>query len=296
MSTPVRRFPTARHRHWNRYGVFLGVGAALLVAQLCPPTLHAAPTVENLRYILDIDSDAIGTLLEDHRVTDQSFVVASGPTSQDLGVPATAAIDAYVLLDDGSQVVSVDTTVELGGLLVEPGDLVRFDDGVWSLEADASALGLTSSANLDAATWIAGGYLVSFDLTLELQTVDAGTLIVDDDDLVRLEDAGFTALAFDGSAAGVPSAADLDAVWAFENSYYVSFDISGVIDGMSFDDEDLLVVGSDGTGWAMSGDIDALFLFLQGGFDMQAVHYKVSETPLFCDGFESGDASAWNNF
>jgi hypothetical protein len=77
----------------------------------------------------------------------------------------------------------------------------------------------------------------SFDVTVSLP----GVGVVDDEDVVRYS-GGIYTMAFDGSVAGVPSGVNLDAAHGVTSppGLLVSFDASGIVGGVYFDDEDVL--------------------------------------------------------
>lgn len=78
------------------------------------------------------------------------------------------------------------------------------------------------------------------------------------------------------------------------DKYHLSFDISGQIGALAFDDEDLMGVNQDGTGWFMSANLDGLYFNLGEGVDVEAYHFVVVESDIFSDGFESGTTAAWS--
>jgi hypothetical protein len=67
------------------------------------------------------------------------------------GVPATANLDA-VALYAGSLLLSFDTAFDVGGLHVEPEDLIRFDGASFTTFFDGSAAGVAPGLDLDGPT------------------------------------------------------------------------------------------------------------------------------------------------
>jgi len=222
-------------------------------------------------YSPDTTTDLSGTTLYDEDVAED---LAGNITLIDAGpIPAGTDLTAYHLLPSGDQLIAFDTTVLLSGTTFEPGDIARYNGTTYSMEFDASAEGVPSGVYVDALTMdFSNNLLMSFDTTVNL-----GVLTVDDEDLVVFTGSGFISF-FDGSSAGINEALDLDAAHLFNNGVLrMSFDGSGVVDSVSFDDEDVLQYyitndtwtlsynGSEQhTGW-LAADLDALFLqFLAG--------------------------------
>ena len=172
--------------------------------------------------------------------------LGGGITLPDLGIlPAGTDLTAYHQLLLGDQLLAFDTTVEVGGVLVEPGDVVRFDGFAFALEFDASNEGLPAGTYVDAVSADPMGLVLSFDTT-----VDFGAFFADDADLVRFDGVGFT-LFFDAMGVGVPAGLDLDGVHLLANdTFLLSFDTSGSLGGFAFDDEDIL--GFDPATWTWS--------------------------------------------
>jgi hypothetical protein len=146
-----------------------------------------------------------------------------------------------------------------------------FDGSDHSFVFDAAVAGLPENANVDAVGAVGAvgesGLLLSLDIAADLDG-----LTVDDEDVIRFDGSSIT-LYFDGSAAGVDSALDLDAVHHVEANRHLlmSFDSSGSLGGVSFDDEDVLdfdpfaatfeIVydGSSAHGGWSDADIDAAY-------------------------------------
>jgi hypothetical protein len=141
---------------------------------------------------------------------------------------------------------------------------------VFSLVFDGSVEGVPDGARIDAVSDADdGGLLLSFDITVAL-----GGTTFDDADLVHFDAAGPTfSLLFDSAAASVPAALDLDAAHFLfaTGGLLMSFDSSGSLGGVSFDDEDVLEYDPGSGIWALSVDTQA---FEPGwaGADLDALH------------------------
>jgi hypothetical protein len=174
-------------------------------------------------------------------VNDENVAVdnlAGTVTVQSIGsIPAETELDAYAVGSHGEQLLSFDTTVLLpGGGTARPGDVWRYDGVSYSVEFEAAARGVPNGANLDAVALYASSLLLSFDVSLDLGGVDA-----EPEDLVLFDGSTFS-IFFDGSAAGIAPGLDLDAAdyLPCDGHLLLSFDGSGSVGGINFDDEDLL--------------------------------------------------------
>ncbi len=208
------------------------------------------PSQAAVQYSTDITVDLSGTTVDDEDVASDDLFGAV--VRLDLtGFPQAADVDAYQrILPSNELLFSFGTTVALpGGVTADEGDVVRFDGTVYSLEFDASAEGFPEGVNLDAVGVIEGDLLLSFD-----QPVSAGGIAADSEDLLRFDGASFS-LFFDGSTEGVAPEMNLDAAHysSGDSHLFVSFDTSGVIGALSFDDEDILDFDGGST-WSLAYD------------------------------------------
>ena len=235
-----------RYRIFWTGAVIAAIGIALSAqAQVAITSVSLSP---------DTTVELSGSTFEDQEVVidDQLGTVTLVP----LGVlPDASDVDAYHVLANGDQLYSLDTTAELGGgLTAGPGDVVRYDGLTDTLEFDASSEGILDGVIVDAVSVHSSGDLVlSFDTT-----VDLGSLTVNDEDAVRFNGASFSLL-FDGSSEGVPDGLDLDGVELRPGGLlWASFDASGSIGGVDFDDEDILEFDPTGPTWSLVYDGSAL--------------------------------------
>jgi hypothetical protein len=173
-------------------------------------------------------------------------------------LPANVSIEGYHALANGHSLLALDITTALPGLPVaspaEPRDVVELDPlaGTFSTYFDGAAAGVPSNARIDAVSLNSGGDLqLSFDISVTLPGVGA----VDDEDVVTWS-GGVFAMAFDGSAAGVPSALDLDAVQTVTGpaGWLMSFETTGTVGGVTFADEDVIRYDSGLATYAMYFD------------------------------------------
>ncbi|MFK7894627.1 MAG: hypothetical protein AB8G23_02265 [Myxococcota bacterium] len=177
---------------------------------------------------------------------------------ENLGAPSNAsAVTAYGLGPNKFRYVSFETTTLLpGGAVARPGDVaLSKDGGNYALIFDASAEGLPETVQTDAFSTSGSTnlFVLSFDTTVEL---DAG-LVAADEDLVSWSALGGFQLVLDGSTAGIPGELDIDAVQDLgRDTYLISFDTSGIVGGVTFDDEDVLRL--DGSSWSLEIDGSAV--------------------------------------
>ena len=188
-----------------------------------------------------------GTVVDDENVAIDNL--AGTVTLQSIGaIPSQADLDAYAVRLNGDRLLSFDTTVVLpGGLTARPGDVVRYDGVTYSIEFNAAARGIPDGVNLDAVAVYGSLLLMSFDVAF-----DVGVLHVEPADLVLFDGAAFSKF-FDGAAAGVGADLKLDAAdyLSCDGHLLLSFDGSGSIGGVAFDDEDALEFDRTGT-WEMA--------------------------------------------
>lgn len=188
-------------------------------------------------------------------VTDDRFAIGfsqpSGVYVPPLsGLPESAAIAAYAVLDDGvgaTSLLTFESDVPLpGGIVARRGDVVAVDgSGAFSIQLDASAIGIPDGFVTDALVSDGLALYLSFDATVALP----GGVLAADEDLVRWDGAAF-ALAFDGSAVGVDPSLDLDAADRTDGFWAVSFDAGGIVAGVPFADEDVLAYSPAAGSWS----------------------------------------------
>ena len=217
--------------------------SALLLALLLPLAAQA----QDLQLSPDTAVELSGEVLRDESAARDDL--AGNVELVDTGsLPGSADLIAFHRQEDGDLLLALDRSAELGGAIVERGDVVRFDGSRFQLELNADAAGLPDGVLIDAVARIGTKLAFSFDTTLRLD----GT-VVEDEDLVRF-DQGLT-LIFDGSAAGVPQGLDLDGANRLEDDrLQLSFDGSGSIGGVRFDDEDVLEHDPDRGTWSLAYD------------------------------------------
>lgn len=272
-------------------GVAFRAGAALSAALgLAAGAVAAQPLSVDLSN--EIAWSAGATVVDDEGA--RRLTLPSTVTTLDLGaLPANADVTAYDLLDDGRRLFTLDTFVDLGGgVLAGPEDVVAWNGAAFALHLDGSAAGIPAGAKIDALgrSRSAGvtRTLLSFDVAVALP----GGVHADDEDVVGWSGSAWT-MVFDGSANGVAAGLDLDAFDrdAVSGIRYLSFDTSGTLGGVDFDDEDVLAL--DGATWSLAFDASAALSTSFAAGDLDALGVRTPN--LFRDGFETGSTLEWSS-
>lgn len=223
----------------------LGLAAALVV-----PLSSQAQEVVAASPDVTITLGAGNVVTTDHAVAadNQLGVVAL----QNLGpIPDSADVTGYQDAGGGIYLFSVDTTVALtGGVVATPSDVVSWNGATHSLLFDGSARGIPNGVEVDAVGF-SNGLVLSFDTDVSLP----GGLTAADEDLVKVIGSTYS-IVFDGSSFGIDRALDVDGAQAVPGGgYLVSFDTSGTVGSVNFQDEDIL--RNVGGTWSMEFDASA---------------------------------------
>lgn len=198
---------------------------------------------------------------------------ALGPSAPGISLPNGANLDAFDRLPTGEVVFSTDIAVAIAGLpapgVAGPADVVMvdaqgptivFSGSTLPAGTDIDAIGVEADSDL----------LLSFDTTVSVSGV-----VVDDEDVVRIDSLGVAAplIVYDGSAQGVAPGLDLDGVYRnlTTNDLLLSFDGSGSLGGNPFDDEDVLDWNPAGGAYAFAYDGSAPPAAWPTGADLDAV-------------------------
>ncbi len=215
---------------------------------------------------------------------------AIGPSAPGVTLPNGSNLDAFDRMPNGDVVFSTDITVAVAGLggsgVAGPADVVMVDGTGPVIVFSAAAAMLPAGTDVDAV-----GIEPDSDLLLSFDTtVNVSGVVVDDEDVVRIDgQGGAPVVVYDGSAQGVTAGLDLDAVYRSldDGHLLVSFDGSGVVGGVPFDDEDVLDWNPSGGAYAFAYDGSAAPASWQAGADLDAV----SAFPQDTDGDGIGDVA-----
>jgi len=163
----------------------------------------------------------------------------------DLGpLPENTSIDAHERIFYSMELFSVEAPTTMpNGLEVEPEDVVRWNGrGDYRMIFDGSAAGVPSGVNLDGVAVLyvhpSAPLLLSFDSSVSL-----GGIYAEDEDVVKWSGGQSFSLFLDASEAGIDPALDLDGLdFRGEESdlLFLSFDGSGQLGWIEFDDEDVI--------------------------------------------------------
>jgi hypothetical protein len=255
-----------------RWGPILACAVSLLVGG----TALAQPAIDSVSISPDVDVGLAGTTAADEDVAVDNLLGVVLPAS--LGsLPERAAVTAYHLLANGDRLFALDTAVSLPGPIllpieVEQRDVVRYDGAAYTLEFDGSAAGVPNGVAVDAVSMtVSGDMLLSFDTTAQL-----GGTIAADEDVVARNGAVFS-MALDGSGLGIPVRLDVDGIHDLQdNRGALSFDGSGSVGGVAFDDEDILVFDFGSSTWSLAYDGSAQHAALVAA-DVDAVTVTLPE-------------------
>jgi len=239
----------------------------------------AAPTVygqllEGLRYAPDITVDLNGTTVE-------AGVLATDDLNGGVSIlalpnlPAGAQVAAAHRFPNGDLLLAFTSTVALPGAgIVEPRDIVRLPDATntYSVEVHGQDVGIPRGAAIDALAVTAGDTI--------LLSLDTSVGAFDDEDVIKIDGTNL-ALFLDLSAVGINPALDLDGLDVKENGatvLYMSFDGSGEVDGVAFDDEDVLAYNMTTQSWSLAYDGSAADAHWPAAADLTALDVILAAT------------------
>ena len=200
--------------------------------------------------------------------------MAIGPAAPGVTLPNGSNLDAFDRMPNGDVVFSTDITVAVAGLggsgVAGPADVVMVDGTGPVIVFSATAAGLPAGTDVDAV-----GIEPDSDLLLSFDTtVSVSGVVVDDEDVVRIDgQGGAPVVVYDGSAQGVTAGLDLDAAYRSldDGHLLLSFDGSGSLGGVPFDDEDVLDWNPSNGAYAFAYDGSAAPASWQAGADLDAV-------------------------
>lgn len=214
----------------------MGIALIFSLALLAPGPL------ERWQVSADIPLTPAGQLLLDHVPGEDR---GNGPVPQPIAaIPEAAdlvALDAT--LPQLLLCVDLPLSLTASGTVSRPGDVLGWDGANLTRVFDSAAAGIPVSTACDAVARSGSDLLLSFDRTLAAGFTPA--------DVLRWN--GVTlSLAFDGSAAGLPAQANVDAVSAAAGgALWLSLDSGGSVQGIRYADEDVLAYQPGGGSWTL---------------------------------------------
>jgi len=237
-----------RTRPASRAGARALAAAALIGALTAPARTDAQP-LESLRYVPDITTTLGGTIVPAGALAADDFTGTVTIVAIPM-LPADAHISAVHHFANGDLLLAFGTTVILPGAgTIERRDLVRFTSASQSfaVEVRGADVGIPNGAAIDAVAVLGNTILLSLD-------VSVGPF--DDEDVLAINGSNLE-LFLDLSAIGIDPALDLDGLDIDDGAttrLYLSFDGSGTVDGVAFDDEDILIYDLGTQSWGLGYD------------------------------------------
>lgn len=185
-----------------------------------------------------------------------------------------------------SVIYSPDITLDLAGQLTA--DENAAIDDLMGTVALQNIGAIPSNANLTLFHLFENGdQLLAFDITTELP----GPVTARPSDVVRRTSGGDYFIEFDGSVAGVPDGARVDAVSVDGNDLLLSFDTTVALGGITAADED--VVTFDGANFTLRFDGSAAGV--PQSADLDALHFATDSGLLYVS-FDIGGTVGGVNF
>ena len=195
----------------------------------------AAPT-DALEWSTDVPARLGGTEVGTADATVENtagvFVLPSA-----LELPPGANLTAITRGPSGERYLAFDAAIAFGRAVARRGDLIVESESGFDVVFRARDH-TDDAVGIDGAAWTTSGDLwLSFDVPAEV-----GGLRVADEDVFSFDpETGAFAMVFDGSAEGLRDSFDVDAIDEGSAGELVfSVDVSGIVDGIAFDDDDVL--------------------------------------------------------
>ncbi len=170
----------------------------ILIAILCASVMPAA--AQSFYLSVDVPTDLPATELPWTILRNDASAY-----SMHTAFPPAALIDAVHREQTGDWLLSVESPTRLGGVAVEPRDVVRFDGTNYSHVLEGIAEGIPEGIGIDAVYAEGSDLIVSFDAPVNL----GGTLTYLPADLVRWSGGGSFAMEFPSLSAGIPRYANV---------------------------------------------------------------------------------------
>ncbi len=260
----------------SSFSLFL---VSLLFSSLATSPSFALSPIESADLSPDITVTLDGQTVDDEDVAADNLLSPGIVKAPLVGIPETADLSAYHFRQIGVDLhfmLSFDSTVTLpGGIVARPADVIRLEGATYTLEFDSAAQSIPAGVNVDALAMTYGGdFILSFDTSVFLD----GNVYFDED-LTRFDGASFSPF-FSGAAAGLDAALDVDGAHLLISSgnLALSFDTSGRVGGIDFDDEDVLEYDPSLGSWEMAWDTSVERTEWVPGADVDAVNFVPEPT------------------
>ena len=234
-------------------------GATLVLLVAISAGLPGYAQVSSVGFSPDIAVElAVATVQDDEVARDPLNAVVSVESLP--GLPAGVDVVGYSEGPGGSTLLVFNTTVLIedgnaGGTVVRPVDVALLSEGRYSVLFDGLSRGVPRGSRIDAVSFVPGatsgapgGLLLSFDTTVTLQDQ-----LYDDADVVHFDlTTEAVSLFFDSELYNLGRGLDVDGVRWLVSGLLLSFDTSGQLGTLSFDDDDVLRL--DPNGWSLVYD------------------------------------------
>lgn len=222
------------------------IAIASLAALAAALPLFAVTNVTAVRYSSDITVSLGGVLVTPQKVAEEKTVVSLINVGT---IPPGTNIRGYAVDASGAQLFTLDTTVILGSTTFEPRDVVRYNGSTYNKAFTGGARLVPVGVGINELAASGTDFLFVFDTSVQL-----GVITATPRDVVRFS-GGTYSIAFDGKLNGIPDGVMIDGLHLLRNGHYLfSFDISGTVGGVSFDDEDVIEWTPAGGTWQMAYD------------------------------------------
>ena len=192
-------------------------------------------------------------------------------------LPAGARIAAAHRSANGDVLLAFDSTLTLpgGGGIAEPRDLVKFTNATqsYAIQVAGADLNLPTNVAIDAVSVTPSGTI--------LISLDIGVDEFDDDDVIAVSGTNLSVF-LDPAAVGIDPALDLDGIdydGSGDSLLYLSFDGSGTVDGVAFDDEDVLLYDITTQTWSLAYDGSAAAAPWPDAADLTAINVVLAAPP-----------------
>ena len=224
--------------------------AALLTQLLMPTASIYGQPPDVLRYAPDITVSLGGIVVDGGTLaTDDLPGVTLLPIPN---LPANARVAAAHRFANDDLLLAFESTLSLPGAgIVEPRDLVRFASATqtFAVEVHGVDLQIPTTAAIDAVAVTSGGTI--------LLSLDISVGGFDDEAVIAVNGSSLN-LFLDTAAVGIATGLDLDGLDIEDDGadtlLYMSFDGSGTVDAVQFDDEDVLLYNLTTQTWSLAYD------------------------------------------
>lgn len=225
---------------------------ALALAAVLPGSVQAATTLTSVRLTPDT-SFVLGSNNQTLTPQDVARHIPGGTATLEAGSPFVGAgvrLTGYHYISATQQWFAFDNPVLLGGITFVPQDVAQLNGGTWSYVLNGATEAIPNGIQVDAVARdpTTGDLLLSFNSTVTLDV-----LTFDPRDIARYS--GGTFSLYRQLSTIVPAGLNLTGLDVLPGGrLLLSFDGSGVLGGIGFDDEDILEYDPNTGVWEMNYD------------------------------------------